>query len=346
MAARPDRPGPKEGQSRAHRWLVGIPLLLPLALSACGGLQSALEPSGPAAREIALLWWGMFWAGLLIFLLVLVLLTYACFRDPDRRRRIAPAKLIIAGGIVLPIAVLSPLLPLGLNVSSGTTAPLPENAIRIHVTAHQWWWDIEYRLPGGPSRSFTTANEVYLPVGEPVEFILSSADVVHSLWLPRLAGKQDLIPGHTNRLVIEADEEGTFRGQCAEFCGIAHAMMAFYAIALPSDEFERWAEGQMASAAPAQTETLESGRAAFQASGCGVCHAVRGTAAGGREGPDLTHFGSRLTIAAGALNNTQKNIAEWIARNDEIKPGNEMPEFPHLDRQTRLSIAAYLKSLK
>ena len=339
----PSWSGKSQHRSLFRRCGLTIPGLL---LSGCTGFQSALQPSGPATREIALLWWGMFWSGFAIFLLVLVPLIYASFRDPEKRRRIAPVRLVIAGGIVLPLVTLSILLPLGLNVSSSTSAPVPDGTIRVHVTAHQWWWDIEYRLGRGPHRSFITANELHLPIGEPVELLITSSDVVHSVWIPRLAGKLDLIPGQTNRLVIEADEEGIFRGQCAEFCGLAHTLMAFYAVAVPPQDFERWAEEQIAAAAIPQTEAIAAGKAAFDSSGCAVCHTVRGTATGGREGPDLTHVGSRLTIAAGTLANTPENIALWIARNDTIKPGNKMPEFPHLDLQTRLSIAAYLESLK
>lgn len=313
-------------------------------IAGCSGPQSALQPSGAAAREVALLWWVMFWAGAAIFLLVLVLLLYPLFRGSDRRARISPLQLVMAGGIVLPVMALSPLLVFGLRIGASTT--LPENAISIHVTARQWWWEVEYVDHRDPSLNFTTANELYLPVGRPVELLLTSSDVIHSLWLPRLAGKLDLIPGQTSRLVLEAEEAGIFRGQCSEFCGLAHAQMALYAVAVPEEEFEAWADRQRAPAPPPATEAARAGKAAFDESGCVVCHTIRGGNSWGVRGPDLTHVGGRLTIAAGTFDNTRENIAAWIARNDRMKPGNKMPEFPHLERETRLAIAAYLENLE
>ncbi len=330
----------------AARYFAGLVAAAVFLSTGCAGPQSALQPSGAAAREVAYLWWAMFWAGTAIFLLVLGLLLYASFQAPERRWRIAPVKMIVAGGVVLPIVALSILLVFGLRAGSGVSADLPENAISIRVTAHQWWWDIEYVDHRDPSRNFTTANELYLPVNQPVELLMTSSDVIHSLWLPRLAGKLDLIPSQTNRLVIEAEEPGVFRGQCAEFCGLAHAQMAFYAVAVPQEKFEAWAERQRSPATPPETRAVHAGKDAFDASGCVVCHTVRGGGAWGTEGPDLTHLGSRLTIAAGTFDNTRENVAAWIARNDDMKPGNKMPEFPHLDRETRLSIAAYLESLQ
>ncbi|MFC6488999.1 cytochrome c oxidase subunit II [Nitratireductor sp. GCM10026969] len=328
------------------RHLAGLAPAALFLFAGCTGPQSALQPSGAAAREVAYLWWAMFWAGTAIFVLVLALLLYPVFRQRARRWRIPPLQMIVAGGIALPVVALSILLVFGLRAGSGVSADLPEDAISIRVTAHQWWWDIEYVDRRDQSRNFTTANELYLPVGQPVELLLTSSDVIHSLWLPRIAGKIDLIPTHTNRLVVEAEETGVFRGQCAEFCGLSHAQMAFYAVAVPQEEFEAWVERQRAPAAPPSTAAIRAGKEAFDASGCVVCHTVRGGGAWGVEGPDLTHLGSRLTIAAGTFDNTRENIAAWIARNEQMKPGNKMPEFPHLDRETRLSIAAYLESLQ
>ena len=316
-----------------------------LALNSCAGVQSALDPSGPIAGEIAALWWGMFWAAVAIFTLVLGLLLYAVLPHPVSRRQVQPMRMVVLGGIALPVAALSVLLPFGFYVGNGATAPLPNEAVTIRVTGRQWWWDIEYVDEEG-RRGFTTANEIYIPVGKPVEIFLTSADVIHSLWLPRLAGKLDLIPGHTNRLVLEADRPGIFRGQCAEYCGIAHAKMALYAVALPPDEFASWAERQVERAVNKKEGMVVEGQALFSANGCPLCHTVRGHQAFGQQGPDLTHVGSRKTIGAGLLDNTRDNIALWIARNDDLKPGNRMPDYGHLDRKTRLAIAAYLESLR
>src|SRR5690606_15957078 len=160
------------------------------------------------------------------------------------------------------------------------------------------------------------------PTGRQIELVLSSVDVIHSLWLPRLAGKLDLIPGRTNRLVLEADTPGVMRGQCAEFCGVGHAKMAFIAVAVPPDEYAEWAAGQSSPAQRSQDEQARRGGDLFAASGCQLCHAVRGTRAGGRLGPDLTHVGGRLTIGAGILDTNRENLSRWIAHNSVLKPGN------------------------
>lgn len=310
-------------------------------LSACEGSQSALEPSGPIARDINSLWWTMFWGGTAICALVVILIVVALIQRGHSRPGFRHTRFIVAGGIVLPVTTLSVLLPFGAFVGAGA-APNHEG-ITIHVTGYQWWWNFDYEFGDGSS-GFTTANEFSIPVGEPVQLVLESEDVIHSFWLPRLAGKIDLIPGHTNRMTLEADEPGEFRGQCAEFCGLAHAMMAFHAEALTPEAFTDWAETQRVSA---QGELeLTGGALLFHQTGCALCHTVRGHGAWGAEGPDLTHVGSRKTIAAGTLENTPENIARWIARNNEIKPGNRMPEYPDLDEAVRLQLGNYLTSLK
>ena len=204
---------------------------MPIALVACGGQQSALQPAGPGARDAAILGWAMFAASVVIFALVVVLLLYAVLQRPERRRPVSVDRMVVGGGIALPVVALSILLAFGLKMGSSTYAELPNDAQSVRIDGRQWWWKVEY-LENGSMPSFTTANEIYLPVGESVELLLSSADVIHSFWVPRLAGKQDLIPGRVNRLVVEADEPGVFRAHCAEFCGLAHTQMALYVIAV------------------------------------------------------------------------------------------------------------------
>lgn len=321
-------------------------VILPAMLAAsCTGQQSALEPSGPAARDAAHLWWYMAGGSAIILALVIVLLLYAVFRSPEHRWILAPHHLIIGGGVALPVVVLSILLLFSIRTSAASYASLPDDGLTIHVKGHQWWWEVQY-VNGDPSESFTTANEIHIPVGEPVELMLTSGDVIHSFWAPRLAGKLDLIPGRTNRLVIEADEPGIFRAQCAEFCGMAHAKMALYVVALSAEEFTEWAEQQRRPAETPEDPVAAAGSELFQANGCVLCHEIRGRAAAGLEGPDLTHFGSRLTLAGGTLSNNRENVALWLARNHEIKPGNRMPSYIALDLETRLFIAAYLESLR
>lgn len=319
-------------------------LCLVLLLTGCDGSQSALDPSGPAAREIAILWWIMLAVAAGILLLVVVLLLFPFLRAREKRWTPSPQRMIVIGGIIFPVVTLSILLPFGINVGSSMNAVLPEEALTIRINARQWWWEVEYLGPDSRP-AFTTANEIYLPVGQPVELILNSADVIHSFWLPRLAGKRDLIPGQTNRLVIEAEEPGVYRGQCAEYCGESHALMSFFAVAVTSDEFGEWAANQQ-SPQPAETRSHHPGATLFRANGCGLCHAVRGHDSLGQTAPDLTHVGSRLTIAAGTLDNTPRNIALWLAHNNDVKPGNRMPEYEHLNLGDRLAIADYLESLK
>jgi len=325
------------------RRLAGALLCLPI--SGCEGIQSALAPTGPIAREIAALWWGMLIAATLIFALVVALLLYAALRAPERRKPIPPRRLIYAGGIALPVVALSVLMPIGVQVGSGASAPAEPHTIRIHVTGYQWWWDVEYDL-GSPATRFTTANEIVLPINAPVELRLRSTDVIHSLWIPSLAGKIDLIPGRENRVMIEADREGVFRGQCAEFCGMAHAQMALHVVAMRPDRFDEWAERQLRPASRPDGGDAEEGAGLFLATGCPLCHTVRGTGAWGHAGPDLTHVGSRLAIGAGALANTPENVAWWIAHNDSVKPRNRMPEYYDLPLDVRMKIATYLETLE
>ncbi|MEX2497021.1 MAG: cytochrome c oxidase subunit II [Woeseia sp.] len=316
-----------------------------LAAAGCQGIQSALDPAGPNAREIATLWWAMAAAAALIFALVLGSLLYAVYGRGPMRARIKPMNLIIGGGIILPVVVLTVLVPFNIKVASGVTEPRAENTMTIRVHGRQWWWDVEYDDRASGVR-FTTANEIWLPLNEPVEIILTSADVIHSLWFPKLGGKLDLIPGRRNRLMMEADTEGVFRGQCAEFCGVGHAKMALYAVAVTRERFNAWAQDQSSPAREPPDELSRRGADLFAATGCPLCHAVRGHGAWGRVGPDLTHVGSRMTIGAGLIDNTRDNLALWIAHNDVLKRGNRMPDFDDLSRERRLAIGAYLESLE
>lgn len=329
----------------AHAGLGRAGLIAPaFVVAGCEGLQSALDPLGPAAREISVLWWVMFAGAVLIFALVLGALLYALY-GRGGRERIAPMHLIVGGGIVLPVVTLSILVPFNVNVASDVATPATDEMLTIRVQGRQWWWDIEYD-DAASGVSFRTANELWLPLDRPVELILTSADVIHSLWLPRLAGKLDLIPGRTNRLVVEADTPGVFRGQCAEFCGMAHAKMSLYAVAVPPERYAQWAEKQQSAARRPRQQATREGAGLFRANGCPLCHAVRGQAAWGRVGPDLTHVGSRMTIGAGLLDTSRDNLALWIGHNSALKEGNRMPDYADLGPGTREAIAAYLESLE
>lgn len=319
------------------------PLLLPWLIG-CQGEQSVLDPQSPGARGVANLWWTMFWGASAIMVLVIVLALYAVFRAPARRRRINSIGFITLGGILFPVVVLSALLGYTIAVGNGLIAR-SNDALRIEVVGKQWWWEVRYAEQDGQP-GFTTANEIRVPVGRPVEIAVSSDDVIHSFWAPALAGKIDMIPGRVNQVSFTADTAGTYRGQCAEFCGAQHARMAFYVIAESEQDYAAWAQRQAQPAQPPREPLLGRGHAAFIESGCIACHTIRGTAPGGDLGPDLTHVGSRRFLAAGTLPNNQGTLAGWIADNQQIKPGNLMPPFRTLDGETLRALAAYLESLR
>jgi cytochrome c oxidase subunit 2 len=207
-----------------------------------------------------------------------------------------------------------------------------------------WWWEVQYADTSVHDR-FTTANEIHVPVGEPVLFLLTSSDVIHSMWVPNLAGKKDLIPGYTQSFWFRADTAGTYRGQCAEFCGHQHAKMAMFIIAEPRDQYQQWVASQRDTAWAPADSVAEHGRQVFMTGTCAMCHSIEGTSAGSHAGPDLTHLASRRTIAAGTLPNTRGNLAGWIVDPQRIKPGAKMP--PNFLRPDDLdALLTYLQSLK
>jgi cytochrome c oxidase subunit 2 len=218
------------------------------------------------------------------------------------------------------------------------------NALRITVTGKQWWWRIEYQ-GASPSESVTTANELHVPIGMPITLTLISNDVIHSFWVPNIAGKQDLIPGRTNTITFTVSKPGTYRGQCAEFCGLQHAHMALLVIAESPDDFAKWRARELSDAATPADPGRAQGLEVFLRSGCVVCHSIRGTPAGGLQGPDLTHLASRQTIAAATLPNTRGNLQGWIADPQGIKPGAQMPRA-ELDALDLNAVSDYLSELK
>ena len=228
--------------------------------------------------------------------------------------------------------------------------PLPANALAIEVTGYQWWWNVRYESSDS-SQVFDTANEIHVPVGRPIRIDLRAADVIHSFWAPTLTGKQDLIPGQDNVLWFTARRVGQYRGQCAEFCGWQHAHMAFLVIAESEADFQAWRASQIKSANSALDPDASlagkssQGEHIFMTRGCALCHAIRGTDACGRTGPDLTHLASRRTLAAGTLPNTKQDLLDWIADPQSIKPGNKMPKVP-MDRSELDALSEYLRTLQ
>ena len=279
-----------------------------------------------------------------IFLLVAALTAYAAYVPEQARFWLGHRRTIIAGGLVLPAITLTALL----IYEFATTGRLLQQAraktpMRIEVVGEQWWWRVTYRDAG---EAFVTANEIHVPVGRRVEFLLTSPNVIHSFWVPSLGGKLDIIPGRQNVLSLETTKAGVYRGQCAEFCGLQHARMAFYIVAHAEDEFSRWLDREGAPVSEPNDPTRNRGRELFNSNGCGGCHAIRGTDAVGDFGPDLTHFGSRHSLGAGILPNNPEAVMAWVSDSQRLKPGNLMPPYPSLKRDELTAIAAYLGSLK
>jgi cytochrome c oxidase subunit 2 len=313
-------------------------------LLGCEGPQSALDPAGRAAEQIARLFWKMAAGAVLVWLAMAGLTIYAMRGAKSAKEGRLAKLLIIGGGALVPTVLLTALLVYGLAMMPNLLARAPEGSLEIDVTGEQWWWRVRYRPPNGPE--VLSANEIRLPLGEIVEFQLESSDVIHSFWIPALGGKMDMIPGRTTRLALEATRAGVFRGVCAEYCGAAHALMAFSVVVMPKEEFERWLDAQRL-AAPEPSEAMAvQGRDALFRYGCSACHAIRGTSADGVIGPDLTHVGSRLSIGAGILTNEPEALRRWIAATDKLKPGVQMPHFGMLPPEELRAIAAYLKSLE
>jgi cytochrome c oxidase subunit 2 len=263
-------------------------------------------------------------------------------RRGEAERRFPDVGFVIGGGVVLPIVVLVPLAVYSLVLTTALAPPMVEGDFTVEVVGNQYWWEVRY-----PDHGFTTANEIHLPAGRPVQLRLTSVDVIHSFWVPRLMGKLDLLPGQTNSTWVLAERPGVYWGECAEFCGIQHAKMAFVVVADPPEQFAAWIAAQQGPAVEPADPLARRGAQVFARAGCISCHAIRygSGVVGGGSAPDLTHFGSRLTIAAATLENNRGNLAGWVANSQAIKPGNAMPAF-NLDGDSLLAVVDYLESLR
>lgn len=313
-------------------------------LLGCDGPQSALNPAGRGAERITELLWWMTIGGGVIWLVVIGLAIYALHLEREPHSLKGARLFIIGGGVIFPIVVLTILLTYGLALLPELVAPAPVGSLKIAVSGEQWWWRVRYLPPGG--EAVELANEIRLPVGEPVEFQLESPDVIHSFWIPSLGGKVDMIPGRVTRLVLEPTRTGVFRGACAEYCGTSHALMNFPVVIHEKDEFTRWLTQQAAPAPHPTTSQAVRGQEVLLANGCGACHTIRGTPADGVVGPDLTHVGGRLSLGAGILPNEPDDFARWIAHTADVKPAVQMPAFGMLPPEDLRALAAYLDSLQ
>jgi cytochrome c oxidase subunit II len=316
-----------------------------------------LQPAGVEAAEIAWLWWLMLAVLAAVYVLAIGALAWAMLRrrvgpvglfaapetQPDERRENRLVH-IVALCVVVTAAVLFAFSLLSYSSASRLYANTGDGALSVEIVGHQWWWEVRYhdQVPG---RVFSTANELRLPHGRTAKIALRSEDVIHSFWVPALHGKTDLIPGQTNTIWLTPRETGALRGQCAEFCGLQHAHMAFDVFVDAPDAFERWAESQRQSAREPTNETQELGRKVFLEGPCALCHRIQGTTAGGLTGPDLTHVASRRTIGAGRLPNTPGHRAGWVADAPTQKPGVRMPPIALRAEQFQ-ALLAYLAILE
>lgn len=303
----------------------------------------ALDPAGPFAGPLNTLAWVLFAMAAAVLVIVLIALGLALFGPRRWRRRLGGERLIWIGGLAFPVVVLTALLIYGLGLTSRLTEPPAPGEMRIRVVGEMWWWRVAY-LDGQGREAIHDANEIHIPVGRPVVLELEAADVIHSLWIPRLSGKVDMIPGRRNLMRVQADAPGVFGGQCAEYCGGPHALMGLVVVAHAPADFERWRRRQAAPAAAAAA--AHPGAGVFARAGCGACHTVAGTAFNGLAGPDLSHVGARRTLGAGILPNNQGTLAGWISDSQAIKPGNRMPAYPVLTGQELRDVSAWLESLK
>ena len=325
------------------------------ALSTLNGVHNVLKPAGPQAAHIAELWYLTVLICGVVFIAILAAVIYSLWRAPRVNADAHPDLSVLTQNesktrhSVIVAVIASTVLLIVLVIASILTDRDLENlslvdALHIEVTGHQWWWEVRYD-DEDVSKVFTTANEIHVPVGKPVILTLKANDVIHSFWVPNLTGKADLIPGRTSTLRFRADQPGTYRGQCAEFCGHQHTFMAFQVIAQEPQDFESWRSAQQQPASEPQDARAVQGKRVFMQSPCAICHAIQGTDAQAINGPDLTHIASRKALAAGTLKNTPENLAKWITNPQGIKPGTNMPPTA-LAPEDLQALVAYLEELK
>ena len=317
-----------------------------VVLGACGNEASpnALDPKGDEARQLADIWWLMFGMAGAVYAVVAGLIVFAIVRGRRREAEPAASRLndnafVVIGGLLVPLAIL--MVVAFITVRGTVDVRQPERgALRIDVEAHDWWWEVRY-----PETGIVTANEIHIPVGRQVAVHITTADVIHSFWVPQLAGKLDAVPGQDNVLRFTAEKAGVYRGECAEFCGIQHANMNFLVVAEYPTRFGQWEQTEVQAAGLPTDDRSERGRLVFERESCAGCHTIRGTSAAGTLGPDLTHIGSRRTLGAATVPNTTGNLTGWIADAQSIKPGNKMPPIA-LDPDDLRALVHYLQGQK
>jgi cytochrome c oxidase subunit 2 len=344
FAAVTHRGSPATALSRRAQVLL---LVACLVLAGCGR-QSIVSPRSPQTHSIQVLWWWMLGVGGVVFLGAVGMLVLGWIRRHEPglphfgTRELVPQTLVVVFGIAIPVVVLVALFGVADIYLVKQTAPPAQNstAMTIDVIGHQWWWEVRY-----PSTDAVTANEIHIPVNTRVNVVATTADVIHSFWVPQLARKIDEVPGRQNRILLEADRVGKYRGQCAEFCGLQHANMALYVIAQPMPAFKAWLSDMSAPARKPAGAAAVLGEHLFMADQCASCHTISGTAASyATVGPNLTHLATRTSLAAATIPNTPSDLEQWIVNPQSIKPGARMPDLG-LSRAAARQIVAYLDSL-
>ena len=318
------------------------------------GDHSDLNPAGPQASNIEWLYWVLFWILTVVFVLVILGFTGAATRthtsasemlpiskDPAGDRR---AAWVVATAVAVTVLALFVVLFMSVITGKKVEGLTSKNPVTIQITGHQWWWEAIYPNPQA-DQTVTTANEIHVPVGKPVVILTNSADVIHSFWAPNINGKRDLLPGYSSAFWIQIDRPGTYHGQCAEFCGLQHAHMGFSIVAEDEAQFQAWEAQQLKPAANPSDPEAARGQQVFLTHACLMCHTIRGTDAGSKMGPDLTHLASRKMIAAETLPNTPGALAGWIVDPQRIKPGSKMVPNP-LDPGDLQALITYLQTLQ
>jgi cytochrome c oxidase subunit 2 len=337
--------------------LLKLPVLLRPAVLALlqgePGRHEILNPAGPQASNIEWLYWVLFWILLVVFVLTVAGFARAAARthtsatemlpimkDPEGDER---AKWAVGSAVTITVLTLFAVLFMSVITGKKVEGLTSKNPITIQVTGHRWWWEVTYPNPQA-DQTITTANEIHVPVGKPIVILTNSADVIHSFWAPSINGKRDLLPGYSSAFWVQIDQPGVYHGQCAEFCGLQHAHMGFSIIAESDQNFQAWQADQLKPAKDPGDAESARGKEVFLTHACIMCHTIRGTDAGSRLGPDLTHIASRMMIAAETLPNTRGALAGWIVDPQRVKPGNQMPPNP-LAADDLQALITYLKTL-
>jgi cytochrome c oxidase subunit 2 len=327
-------------------------LAVPLLLTSCGGVQNTLNPHSHPAADIANLFWVMTGVSFGGLALVSGMLVYSWVRRNRRGTKRHPDdphpgeqagwRVVVGMGFVFPLAVVAALFVVAdYAIIRVTQAPAASStALTVQAVGHQWYWEFRY-----PGTGAVTADELHIPVDTRINLVATTADVIHSFWVPTLNRKIDTIPGRKNRILLYSNTTGVFRGQCAEFCGLQHAHMSMLVFVQRKQAFRAWLRKQAANAAPAATPLQRQGQDVFLHGACSSCHAIRGTSARGYVGPDLTHLADRTTLAGDTIPNTRGSLADWIVGSQHIKPGNQMPNIT-LSRPRLQALLAYLEHLR